>query len=111
MTFYVSSAVSLADPRGLVRSRFPCLLSQSKIFDDLVCDLRSRRPDVDADCWLIRGRFLEVGKLAVKQARAHEVVVACGQPRRYRRPRPGQKNEYHARTSSIDQVSVRTFHG
>src|SRR5207253_6992543 len=65
-------------PRG---SRPP---SQSEVFDDLLRDLRGRQPDVDADCRLIRGGFLEVGELAVKHARAHEMAVVCGQPRRDR---------------------------
>src|SRR6267143_6776096 len=107
----------VAEPAPVTNATLPtsvtydilCVVSQSEVFDDLLRDLRGRRPDVHADCRLIRGGFLEIGELAVKQARAHEVAVAPGQPRRDRLLRPGQKNEYQARTSSIDQVSVRTL--
>src|SRR6267378_5135626 len=74
----------VAEPAPVTNATLPtsvtfdilCVVSQSEVFDDLLRDLRGRRPDVHADCRLIRGGLVEIGKLAVKQARAHEVAVA-----------------------------------
>src|SRR5438309_2209456 len=104
-TSYVSSAVSLANPRA---SSPP---SQPEVFDDQLRDLSGRRPDVDPDCRLIPGRFLEVGELAVEHGRAHEVAVPCGQPRSDRLLGPSQKNECQSRTLPIDEIAVRALEG
>src|SRR5207245_8854177 len=71
-TSYVSSAVSLANARG---SRPP---SQSEVFDDQLGDLSGRRPDVDADCRLIRGGFFEIGELAVKDRKSTRLNSSHG---------------------------------
>ena len=61
-------------------------VAQAELVQDALCNHAGCRTDIHPDLRLIRGGFLEVGELTIKQARRHEVTVACGKPCGYGLP-------------------------